>query len=40
MQISVRNLRKLDCAEKSASTFSHPALEQHRPVDGLTGGKS
>jgi len=26
-QISLRNLRQLDCAEKPVSTFSHPALE-------------
>ncbi|MGO9025859.1 MAG: hypothetical protein ACLQIQ_16415 [Beijerinckiaceae bacterium] len=26
MQISLRNLRELDCAGKPASTFSHPTL--------------
>ncbi|MGP0059661.1 MAG: hypothetical protein ACLPID_10285 [Beijerinckiaceae bacterium] len=26
MQISLRNLRKLDCAGKPVSTFPHPAL--------------
>jgi hypothetical protein len=28
MQISLRNLRKLDCAGKPVSTFPHPALER------------
>jgi hypothetical protein len=30
MQISLRNLRKLDCAGKPVPTFPHPALRRSR----------
>jgi hypothetical protein len=34
-QISLRNLRKLDCAGKPVPTFPHPALSQHGRIGGV-----
>jgi hypothetical protein len=37
MQISLRNLRKLDCAGKPVPTFPHPALDPTRGAPDGSG---